>query len=145
MTHDANAATKDGFAAISGGFEQMQAAMQKAMKTAGDLFSFSQGNVEAITRSTQIFATGLQDIGQTLATSTKASMEDTMGTVKAMAGVKSFKEAVDLQSQLMRGAMEKAVSQAGQLADSTIKLSEQSWAPLGARVSLATEKFGRLA
>ena len=36
------------------------------------------------------------------------------------------------------------MSQTGQLADSSMKLSEQAFAPLTARMSLAAEKFSRV-
>jgi phasin family protein len=114
------------------------------MKTAEEMFSFSQGNIEAITRSSQIFATGMQDLGQTMAAAAKSSLDETMSTFKAMTAVKSFKEAIDLQSSLLRSTMERAVSHTGHLTDTTLKLSEQALAPISARVTLATQQFGRL-
>ena len=138
---------KDGVAQATAGFEQaqttMRQGMEKAMKTAQDMMAFSQGNIEALTRSGQIFATGMQDIIQHLTSSSKASMEDAMGTMKALGAVKSVREAMDLQSSLVRSAMEKAVSQASHLTDSTMKLSERAVAPIAARITVATETFGR--
>ncbi len=139
---------KDGVASATSGMEQAQATMrdgmQKAMKTAEELFSFTQGNVEAVTRSSQILASGVQTMSQSVAASARASMDDTMNVFKAFAGVKSIKEAMDLQTGLFRAALERAVSQTSQLTDSSMKLSEQAFAPIGARLSLATEKFGRV-
>ncbi|MEJ1979201.1 MAG: phasin family protein [Acetobacteraceae bacterium] len=48
------------------------------------MVSFSQGNIEALSRSGQIFATGMQDMTQLFAAAAKASMEDTMSTFKAI-------------------------------------------------------------
>ena len=139
---------KDGVAAATAGTEKAQAALQdgiqKAMKSAEEAFAFSQGNIEAFTKSSQILASGIQDMTQTLAAATRTSMDETMGLLKAMSGVKSIKDAMDLQSKLVRSAMEKAVLQTGQMTDSTMKLSEQAFAPIGARLSLAAEKFGRI-
>lgn len=139
---------KNGVASATAGIEQAQVTMrdgmQKAMKTTEALFAFSQGNVEAITRSSQILATGAQDIGQSLAATARASLEDTMGTFKAFSTVKSVKEAMELQSGLFRTMMERAVSQTSQLTASSMKLSEQAFAPITARLSLAAETFGRV-
>lgn len=139
---------KDGIASATAGMEQAQTAlrdgMQKAIKTAEELVSFSQGNIEALARSGQIIASGMQDIGQTVAAATKTSMDETVSTFKALASVKSFKEAFDLQSSLLRGAMERAVAQSGHFTETTMKLSEQAFAPLNARIAVATEKFGRI-
>ncbi len=142
------AGLKDGIATATVNVEQAQASLRdgmgKAVATAEEMFAFSRGNFDALTRSGQILATGMQDIGQSVATAAKASLDETIGTFKAMAGVKSVKEAMDLHANLLRSAMERAVSQASQLTDSSIKLSEQSLAPLSARLSLAAEKFGRI-
>ncbi len=136
---------KDGIAQATTGFEQAQSSMHqgvdKAMKTAQDMMAFSQGNIEAMTRSSQILATGLQDMFQHAASSAKALLEDAVGTMKAMASVNSIREAIDLQSGLLRSATEKAVSQASQLTDASMKLSERTVAPITARLSLATEMF----
>ena len=112
-------------------------------KTAEDLVSFGQGNVEAFTKAGQIWAAGVQEIGKQVAATAQAQMDQTVATLKALAGVKSFKEAVDLQSTLARSTVEKAVADTGKLTDASLKLAEQTFAPLTARVTLAVEKFGR--
>ncbi len=114
-------------------------------KTAEDLVAFGQGNVEAMTKAGQVWAAGVQELGKQVAATAQAHVDQTVATFKAMAGVKSFKEAVDLQSMYARAAVEKAVADTGKLTDASLKLAEQTWAPLTARVTLAVEKFGRTA
>jgi phasin family protein len=133
-------ATEAGFNKAS---SEVKANMEKAMKTAEELVSFGQGNVEAFVRSGQIWAAGVQDIGKQVAASAQAQVDYTVATMKALAGVKSFKEAVDLQSSLARSSLEKVVAETGKLTDASLKLAEQTLAPLTARVTLAMEKFGR--
>ena len=65
--------------------------------------------------------------------------------MKALAGVKSFKDAVDLQTSLAKSSLEKAVAETSKLTEASLKLAEQAWAPVTARVTLAVEKFGRAA
>jgi phasin family protein len=109
------------------------------MRTPEEFISFSQGNVEALVKSSQIWATGLQDMSKQAAISAQASFEDAMQAMKALTGVKSLREAMDLQTTLVRSSMEKAVAQTGQLTDASVKLAEQAMAPLAARVSVAIE------
>jgi phasin family protein len=119
---------------------------EKSMtKTAEDLVSFGQGNVEAFTKAGQVWAAGVQELGKQVAATAQAHMDQTVATFKAMAGVKSFKEAIDLQSTLARSTVEKAVADTGKLTDASLRLAEQTWAPLTARVTLAVETFGRSA
>ena len=122
---------------------EVKANMDKAMKTAEELVSFGQGNFEALVKSGQIWATGMQDLGKQVAATAQAQMDQTMATLKALAAVKSFKEAVELQSSLARSSVEKAVTETGKLTDASMKLAEQTMAPITARVSLAVERFGR--
>lgn len=115
--------------------------MDKALKTTEELVAFGQGNVEAFVKSSQILATGLQDISKAWAATAQASFEESVSTFKALSGVKSLKEAVDLQSTVAKTNLEKAIAESGKLTDATIKLAEQAFAPLNARFTLAAEKF----
>ena len=116
-----------------------------AIKAAEDFVSFSQGNLEAVIKAGQIWAAGVQDLSKTFAATAQAQVEETLAAVKALSGVKSLKEAVDLQTNLARVSLEKAVTETSKLTDASVKLAEQTLAPLTARVTLAVEKFGRAA
>ena len=80
-----------------------------------------------------------------MAATAQASFEENMNLFKTLGTVKSLKEAIDLQSGLARSALEKAVAESGKLTDASMKLTEQTLAPLTARVNLAVEKFGKAA
>jgi len=119
--------------------------MSQTIKSTEDLVAFNQGNVEAFMKSSQIWATGLQDLGKLFAANAQAQIEESVDTVKALTSVKSLKEAVDLQSSLAKSTVEKLVAETGKLSDASLKLAEQALAPLTARVTLAAEKFGKVA
>lgn len=122
---------------------EVKVKMEKMMKTAEEMVSFGQGNLEAFAKSSQIWAAGVQDLGKAVAATAQAQMEQTVATMKALAGVKSLKEAIDLQSNLARSSVEKAMAETGKITDASLKLAEQTMAPITARVTLAMEKFGR--
>jgi phasin family protein len=140
---------KDGMTKAAAGFTETQVkvkeGMEKAMRTAEDLVSFGQGNLEAMLKSSQIWAAGVQDLSKQMAASAQASFDETMSTFKAMATVKSLKDAMDLQATLARATMEKTLAESGKLTDASFKLTEQAIAPITARVSLAVEKFAKSA
>lgn len=140
---------KDGMTKAAAGFTETQAkvkeGMEKAMKTAEELVSFSQGNLEALLKSGQIWAAGVQDLSKQVAATAQASFDETMSTFKAMTSVKSLKDAMDLQASLARATMEKTLAESGKLTDASLKLTEQAIAPITARVSLAVEKFAKSA
>ena len=122
---------------------KVKSTMDNVMKTAEDMMSFGQGNVEAFIKSGQIWAAGVQDISKSFAATAQAQLDQTVSTWKALAGVKSMKDVFDLQSTLAKSSFEHAMAESGKLTDASMKLAEQTFAPITARVSLAVEKFGR--
>ena len=138
----------DGFAKAAAGIEQSQEKLKegldKAMKTAEQMVSFGQGNIEALTRSNQIWAAGVSALSRQAAALMQASAQETMGVIKTLGAAKSLKEAIDLQTGLARAALEKTVSESKKLTEASLKLTEQAIAPLAARVNLAVETFGKV-
>ena len=115
------------------------------MSTAEEALSIGQGNVDAFVKSGQIWASGLQDLGRHFAQSAQAQIDGTMSTMRAMASVKSVHEAIELQSTLARNAVEKVVLDGGKLTDASMKLAEQTMAPITERMTYVAERFGRAA
>jgi phasin family protein len=127
------------------GFEQAQhqvkEGIQKAVKTAEQITAFNQGNVEAFVKSSQIFTAGLTEISKLIAATTRTNIDETLAAFKALTTVKSVKEAVELQTSFARTSLEKAVSESGKITEHSLKLAEQTFAPLTARVNAAVETF----
>ena len=143
----ARVAMKEGVERAAKGLEITQVKikdnMEKMMKTAEDMMVFGQGNMEAWVKASQIYASGFQDISKQFAASSKASMNETVAFTKALMGVKSVKEAVDLQTGFAKSSIEKAVSETNKLTDASMKLAEQTIAPITARFALAVEPFSK--
>ena len=101
--------TISAMAGMFAGFQKTQVEaktkMENAMKTGEQMVSFGQGNIEAVMKSSQIWAAGMQDLGKTFAAAAQAQLDHTMSTWKALTGVKSLKEAMDLQSNLARNSV----------------------------------------
>ncbi len=115
------------------------------MKTAEQFVTFGQGNVEALVKSSQIVATGMQDLSKLVAANTQASMDQAMSTFRALTSVRSLKDAMDIQATFARTAIEKTLAQTGKVAETPFKVAEQAMAPIAGRVSLAVESFGKTA
>ena len=119
--------------------------MDKVIKGAEEFVAFGQANVEAFMKSSQILATGLQDLGKHVAATAQAQYDEAVANTKALTSVKSVKEAFDLQTSLAKAGFEKALAETGKLTDASVKLAEQVSAPIAARVTVAVEKFGKAA
>ena len=114
---------------------------RKKMKSAEQFISFGQGNMEALVRSSQIVATGLQELSKQMAANAQATMDESMSTFRAFAGVRSIKEVFEMQANFARSSVEKVVSQTGQLTEASFKLAEQACEPIVGRVTVAVDSF----
>ena len=136
---------KESAATATASLEQAQAQLKqgydRAVKTAEQLAKFHQGNLEAMIKASQIFATGLQDISKHVAENAKATLEESVSTFRALTTVKSVKEALELQTSFAKASIEKAMSEGSKLTETSLKLAEQAYAPLTARVNAAVETF----
>ena len=112
-------------------------------KTAEEYMTFSQGNLDAFMKSSQIIASGFQDMAKHVAANTQSSMGDVASMFRAMTQLRSVKDAIELQSSLARNTLDKVMSQSGQAAEASYKLAEQAIAPISERLTLAVETFGR--
>jgi phasin family protein len=115
--------------------------LTKMMKSTEELVAFSQANMEAFVKSGQIWSAGMQELTKQIASSAKASFDESVSTFKAMSTAKSVKEAMELQSTFAKSALEKAMAESNKLTDASIKLTEETLAPITARVTVAVESF----
>lgn len=122
---------------------QIDIKMEKVMNTAEEFVAFGQANVEALVKSGQIWSNGLQELTKQVAATAQANLDETLNSFKAFSGIKSMKDALDLQANFARVAFEKSMAESGRLTDATMKLTEQALAPITARVTVAAEKFVR--
>jgi hypothetical protein len=117
--------------------------MANLTKATEQMASFCRGNVEAILKSGQIWAAESQAISKTMATTAQTHLDQTMSAWKALTTVKSLKEAADLRASLAQRSVQTAFAEAGKLTDATMRLAEQTMAPIVERFTLVTEKFTR--
>lgn len=113
--------------------------MEKVMKTTEEFFAFGQGNLEAIIKASQIWATGLQDLSKQMTAGAQANLDETMAAFKAMSSAKTLKDAIDMQTGFARSTFEKSMTETGKLTDASMKLAEQALAPITARVTTAMD------
>ena len=130
-------------ATMEKGMEQMTKSAEGFFKAAEEAAEFSRGNLEAMTKSAQLFAVGFQDIGKQVFAVTQALTDHAVESAKALAAVKSLKEAADIQAAFAKASMERSMSEVSKLQEASFRLAEQASAPLTARVTIAVEKFGK--
>jgi phasin family protein len=129
--------------AVEKGMEQATKTAEGVFKTAEEAVEFGRGNLEAVAKSAQTWTVGVQDLSRQTFAVVQGLTDGALENAKALAAVKSLKEAAELQAAFTRASIEKAVSETARLQEAAFRLAEQASAPLTARATLAFEKFGR--
>jgi len=119
--------------------------MNTMIKSTEDFVALGQANMEALVKSGQIWTAGVQELMKQFAETAKASFDESVATLKAISSAKSVTEAMDLQSKFATSVAGKALAESNKLVEASIKLTEQTLAPITARVTSAVETFGKAA
>lgn len=109
------------------------------MTSAEQFVSFGQANVEALMKSGQIWSAGMQELSAKMAATAQSSIDETMAAMRTLSGVRSLRDALELQTGLAKAAVEKTMSETGKFAETSMKLAEQVSAPITARVTAAVD------
>jgi phasin family protein len=125
------------------GMEQANRAAGSMFKAAEEAAEFGRGNMEAFAKSAQAYVSGVQDLSRQAMAMVQGLTDQTLEGAKALSGVRSLKDAVEIQAGLARAAFERTVSESTKLQETALKVAERSFAPLSARMTLAVEKVGR--
>ncbi len=129
--------------AVEKGMEQANKTAADLMKAAGEATEFGRGNLEAVTKASQLYMTGMQDLSRQTMALFQALSDHTLEGVKTLSGMKSLKEAAEFQASFTKTTFERAMNDGVKLQEAAFKLAESSFAPIGARMTLAMEKVAK--
>ncbi len=115
--------------------------MDNVTQITDELPSFMHANMNAITRSTQIWVAGMQAISKAMTEMMQAQTEHAMATLKALAAVKSPKEAMEIQGNHTQAYFAHALMEGRKINDASVKLAEESMAPMKDHMARAMEKM----
>ena len=112
---------------------------EKLSKGFEGLTSFGQENVDAIVKSSEIAAKAAEGIGTEIGAYSKKSFEDGVAAAQDFASAKTLTELFEKQTSYAQTAFEGFVSQATKMNEIYVAAAKDITAPLGARVTAATE------
>ena len=132
---------------VSEAVDKTQAQIHEGLRTTEkhteEYMSLGQGASDAVMKATQVWAAGVQDLAKQVAASAQSSLDEALATFKALLSVKSPQEALELETKAARSALERTLAESSRIGDTSIKLFEQTLAPLAARASMAVEKTSK--
>jgi phasin family protein len=123
---------------MQNGVPQATDMMASLSKAAIDASAFNRANLEAATRSAQLWTAGLQDIGQRYLAMYQGMAEGFVAGAKAMTSAKSPQEAAAIQTSYFKTAQERVTGQATQIGEATAQLFKQASAPMAEQAAAAS-------
>jgi len=121
--------------------EQIEKASVSAFKAYEEFAKFQKDNYEAYVAASTIFAKGAENVGKAWMSLSQEAMEAAAHTAKALLGAKTLREAVDLQSDFAKSNFDKLLAEGTKMSELTVKVANEAFAPLNARVNVAVEKL----
>lgn len=141
-TIDITATAKDVLADVQ---TRAKTAFAKTGEFTAEATEFTKANVEAVVESGKIFVTGAQELLKDNIETGKTVIETVTEDAKKVAAVKSPTELMQLQAEIARRNFDALVSFGSKRTEAWVKLTNEAFAPISNRVSVAVEKVSKAA
>lgn len=139
---DITATAKDMLADVQ---TRAKTAFAKTSEFTADAGEFTKANVEAVVESGKIFFAGAQELLKDNVETGKTVIETFTEDAKKVAAIKSPTELMQLQGEIVRRNFDAVVSFGSQRTEAWVKLTNEAFAPISNRVSVAAEKVSKAA
>jgi len=121
--------------------EMFKEGYEKVAEGFSTFADFQKDSMEAVMASAGVFAKGVEKLTSEQSAFVKAVFEDGMATAKAASSTNNVQESIGLNSEFVRGAVEKNLGQFNKVADICMETTKDAVEPLTARYSELVEKI----
>ena len=142
----ANDATKSVEKAIEVSQEQVDAAVKAsddAFKAYEDVVSYSKDNFDALLNANTVFTKGLQALNQEITSIFQSNLEVNTAAGKKLLTCNTVQDVVALQNDLIKSSYASAIDQSKKITDMSVKVTDDTTAPLSKRVNVTVETFSK--
>jgi phasin family protein len=130
-------------------FEQGKAAMDevsaKSREAVEELNTLVRGNFDTFVESGRAAAQGFEALTQSAVAFARENVEAASGAARTFATAKSPNELFQFQGDFARAQFDRAVAEGSKMAEMLVKLSGEMLEPFSNRMSVAAERFGKVA
>lgn len=109
--------------------------VEKTLAALNEANTYSKKNLEAVVASVTAATKGAEALGAQSMAFSKQAFETQVNAARAFAGVKSFQEAVELQTTFAKSALEAYMSEVGKFSETVTASVKETVKPLNERVT----------
>ena len=123
----------------AGAQKTMADTMTKMTKSLEDLSAFSQDNLDAVVKSSEIATKAVEGLTTEVSSFSKKSFEETVAAAKDLSASKNVTELMDKQSAFMTSMFDAYIAQATKMNEMMVATSKDVMEPINARVVAAQD------
>lgn len=131
------------------GLEEIKAQFEKfgpgLFKGFEDVSQSGKDNVEAVVKSSQIFAKAAEELNKAISTLAQSSIELNMQAGQALLGAKSLQDLVEVQQELARSSFDHFIAGSSKISDMAMKVTNEALEPIQSRINHTVEKLAKKA
>ena len=121
------------------GTQAFKDTVERSLSTLGQLNDVSKRNLEAMVQSVTAATRGAEQLGSQAMNYGRSSMEQSTEAARALTAAKSVQEAVELQTNYARTALEGYLNELNRMSETVANSVKESLAPLNERATAAME------
>ena len=129
------------FAFAESGQTALKETIERSAAAFGDISEYGKNNLDAVIASFTAATQGAEAINSNAVAFTKKSVEDTIEAAKSLAGVRSVQEAIELQTEYAKSAMDAYLAEITKAADLMAATFKDAWKPINDRTIAAMGQF----
>ena len=134
-------AMKAGTEAVEKVFSMSKERFDAVAKSVDDAARLSKEQVDAIVSAGNVAAKGFETINAEVMAFTKGQIEDQISATKAMMGVRTLQDLIELQNDFAKSAFEAYTAHTTKLSEVAAKTAQEAFAPINTQFQAAVEKM----
>lgn len=119
--------------------------VQNMFTNVDEISEIGKANAEAMLKSTQIVAKGIEDLSKAVFSFAQNSMQSSIEMSQAYAGVKTLKDLTDLQKQGVQKNFDSMVAEGTKISEMSVKVANDAFEPINARINELMSKLAKTA
>jgi phasin family protein len=123
--------------------DQVKKMTETQFKAADEMAAFGKANIEAFLHAGSVFFHGVEQLTRSMVGISQAHMESGLSTAKALISAKTLTEFTELQNAYAKSSFDSALSEATQLSEIAIRMTNEALEPLSARISATIEHVSK--
>ena len=119
-------------------FEKMNREFTSRMQ---EMSVATRTHMDAVAQASSVIVEGMKDVNQAMVNHMQQAMQSAMATSKAMMGVKTMRELMEIQGEYVKASLGAMMADSTKISEMTVRMSSQAAEPITQVVTQTVEKI----